>query len=72
VILKSIIGSWTEHHLIVIGALFMVCVMFLPKGLIGFVRPRIEALLMRPSPPEPVLAEPASLTPAALKSGSAS
>lgn len=45
VILKSIIGSWTEHHLIVIGLLFMACVMFLPKGLVGFIRPRIERLL---------------------------
>ncbi|MFH1558382.1 MAG: branched-chain amino acid ABC transporter permease [Pseudomonadota bacterium] len=72
VILKSIIGSWTEHHLIVIGALFMVCVMFLPKGLVGFVRPRIEALLMRHPHAGPALAEPATLTPAAVKSGSAS
>jgi branched-chain amino acid transport system permease protein len=46
VLLKSIIGSWTEHHLIVIGLIFMVCVMFLPKGLVGFIRPRIEARLL--------------------------
>jgi branched-chain amino acid transport system permease protein len=36
--LKSIIGSWTEHHLIVIGILFMVVVIVLPRGLMGFVR----------------------------------
>lgn len=51
VVLKSIIGSWTEHHLIVIGLLFMVCVMFLPKGLVGFIRPRIEERLAE-RPPE--------------------
>ena len=54
VVLKSIIGSWTEHHLIVIGLLFMVCVMFLPKGLIGFIRPRIEEWLAAKAP-EPAL-----------------
>lgn len=46
VVLKSIIGSWTEHHLMVIGLIFMVCVMFLPKGLVGFIRPRIEERLL--------------------------
>jgi branched-chain amino acid transport system permease protein len=35
----------TQHHLIVIGLLFMAVVIFLPKGLLGFVRPRIERLL---------------------------
>ena len=39
-VLKSVVGSWTEHHLIVIGVLFMAAVIFLPKGLMGFVRPR--------------------------------
>ena len=43
VIMKSIIGSWTEHHLIIIGGLFMLAVIFAPKGLIGAIRP----LLMR-------------------------
>ncbi|MDB5593057.1 MAG: branched-chain amino acid transport system / permease component family protein [Hyphomicrobiales bacterium] len=41
VVVKSIVGSWTEHHLIVIGLLFMACVMFAPKGLIGLIRPAI-------------------------------
>jgi len=31
-VLKSVIGSMTEHHLIVIGILFMATVIFLPKG----------------------------------------
>ncbi|MGH6708790.1 MAG: branched-chain amino acid ABC transporter permease [Bradyrhizobium sp.] len=44
-LLKSVIGSMTEHHLIIIGLLFMGAVIFLPKGLIGFVRPRIERML---------------------------
>lgn len=44
-VLRSVIGSWTEHHLIVIGLLFMVTVIFLPKGLLGSVRPAIVRLL---------------------------
>jgi branched-chain amino acid transport system permease protein len=45
--LKSIVGSYTEHHLIVIGLLFMATVIFLPKGLMGIVRPAIERMLAR-------------------------
>ena len=41
---KSFIGSWTEHHLIVIGVLFMSAVIFLPRGLIGVVRPPLVRL----------------------------
>lgn len=44
-VLKSVIGSLTEHHLIFIGLLFMVVVIFLPKGLMGFLRPRVERML---------------------------
>jgi len=44
-LLKSVVGSYTEHHLIVIGLLFMSVVIFLPKGLIGIVRPAIARLL---------------------------
>lgn len=44
-VLKSVVGSWTEHHLIVIGLLFMSAVIFLPKGLMGLIRPMIERLL---------------------------
>jgi branched-chain amino acid transport system permease protein len=69
VILKSIIGSWTEHHLIVIGLLFMLCVMFLPKGLVGFTRPWIERRIVRA--PGQKAAAPA-VSPTIAKSGSAS
>jgi branched-chain amino acid transport system permease protein len=44
-VLKSVIGSMTEHHLIVIGLLFVATVIFLPKGLMGLIRPRIERML---------------------------
>jgi branched-chain amino acid transport system permease protein len=43
-VLKSVVGSLTQEHLIVIGLLFMTVVIFLPKGLLGFIRPRIERL----------------------------
>jgi branched-chain amino acid transport system permease protein len=46
-VLKSVVGSYTEHHLIVIGLLFMGAVVFLPKGLMGIVRPAIECWLAR-------------------------
>lgn len=49
-ILRSVIGSMTEHHLIVIGLLFMATVIFLPKGLIGVIRPWIERRLKGGSP----------------------
>lgn len=44
-VLKSVIGTMTEHHLIVIGILFMAVVIFLPKGLMGVIRPAIARLL---------------------------
>jgi branched-chain amino acid transport system permease protein len=40
-VLKSVVGSWTEHHLIVIGLLFMGAVIFLPRGLMGVLRPAV-------------------------------
>lgn len=43
--LKSVVGTWTEHHLIVIGLLFMGAVIFLPRGLMGFIRPAVARLL---------------------------
>lgn len=43
--LKSVVGTWTEHHLIVIGILFMVSVIVLPKGLVGAVRPWLQRRL---------------------------
>jgi branched-chain amino acid transport system permease protein len=50
-LLKSVIGSYTEHHLIVIGLLFMAAVVFLPKGLMGIVRPPLAAWLSRERKP---------------------
>jgi branched-chain amino acid transport system permease protein len=44
-VLKSVVGSMTEHHLIVIGLMFMAVVIFLPKGLMGLIRPPIERML---------------------------
>lgn len=35
-LLRSVIGSFTAHHQIVIGVIFMVSVVFFPKGLIGY------------------------------------
>ena len=46
-VLKSVIGSWTEHHLIVIGLLFMGAVIFFPQGLMGVVRPWVAKWLSR-------------------------
>jgi branched-chain amino acid transport system permease protein len=43
---KSVVGSWTEHHVIFIGILFMAVVLFMPKGIFGFVRERIEARMI--------------------------
>lgn len=42
VVLKSIIGSYTTHHLIVIGTLFVLAVMYFPQGFIGAFRPALE------------------------------
>lgn len=49
-VLKSVIGTMTEHHLVVIGLLFIATVIFLPKGVMGFLRPRVERLLSRGRP----------------------
>jgi branched-chain amino acid transport system permease protein len=40
--LRSVVGSWTAHHLIVIGLLFMAVVVLFPKGLAGFARSWVE------------------------------
>lgn len=40
--LRSLIGSYTEHHQIVIGVLFMIVVIVAPKGLIGYAVALIE------------------------------
>jgi branched-chain amino acid transport system permease protein len=46
-VLKSVVGSWTEHHLIIIGLLFMAAVIFFPQGLMGVIRPWIVRWLSR-------------------------
>ena len=46
-LLKSVVGSWTEHHVMVIGLLFMGAVIFLPRGLIGLLRPWVERRIAR-------------------------
>lgn len=47
VYLKSMVGTITEHHQMVIGALFIIAVIFFPRGLIGFARERFVALVRR-------------------------
>ncbi|MEA2977209.1 MAG: branched-chain amino acid transport system permease protein [Alphaproteobacteria bacterium] len=49
-VLRSVIGTWTEHHLIIIGLLFMACVIFFPQGLMGVIRPAIARLFGRNTP----------------------
>jgi branched-chain amino acid transport system permease protein len=46
-LLRSVIGSFTSHHQIVIGLLFVVSVVFFPKGLMGYLAPVLEKLLTR-------------------------
>ena len=41
-LLKSAVGSFTAHHQIVIGVLFVISVIFFPKGLIGYLAPALE------------------------------
>ena len=45
--LKSVIGTWTEHHLIAIGVLFVISVIFLPRGLAGSLIPALRRVLER-------------------------
>lgn len=45
--LKSALGTITEHHLIVIGVVFMASVVFFPKGLVGYLRTYVEKWLDR-------------------------
>lgn len=42
VALQTVIGSWTEHHHIIVGLLFMLAVIFMPAGLAGYLRRRAE------------------------------
>jgi branched-chain amino acid transport system permease protein len=47
VVLRSVLSSYTTHGLMIVGALFIVLVLFLPQGFIGWVRPGVSAWLMR-------------------------
>jgi branched-chain amino acid transport system permease protein len=38
--LKTFISGWTQHHGLVVGAVFIATVVFLPAGLVGFLRTR--------------------------------
>jgi branched-chain amino acid transport system permease protein len=40
---ESLVGSYTERHLIVLGVIFIIFVMFLPDGLCGLAQRRITA-----------------------------
>lgn len=44
---KSFVGSWTEHHLVVVGLMFMLAVFFMKRGFIGMIKPVIERRLLR-------------------------
>ena len=45
--LRSVVGSFTAHHLIVIGLVFMASVVFFPRGLIGYAAPALQRWLDR-------------------------
>jgi len=45
--LRSVVGSWTEHHHIAIGLLFVVVVIMAPRGLVGGLAPWLQARLDR-------------------------
>lgn len=45
--LRSVVGSFTTHHHIVIGLLFVVVVIALPRGLVGSSLPRLQRWLNR-------------------------
>jgi branched-chain amino acid transport system permease protein len=43
--LRSVVGSYTEHHHIVIGVLFVVVVIAMPRGLVGYAVPALQRWL---------------------------
>ncbi len=43
--LRSVVGSYTAHHHIVIGLLFVVVVIVMPRGLIGYATPALQRWL---------------------------
>jgi len=38
--LTDVLRSWTEHYLIILGAIFFFAVIFFPNGVVGFIRER--------------------------------
>jgi branched-chain amino acid transport system permease protein len=47
VYLKSIAGTFTTHHLMIVGAIFIAVVIFFPRGLIGYFRSVVVARAQR-------------------------
>jgi branched-chain amino acid transport system permease protein len=43
--LRSVVGSFTAHHHIVIGVLFVVVVILMPRGLVGYGAPALQRWL---------------------------
>jgi branched-chain amino acid transport system permease protein len=43
--LRSVVGSYTAHHQIVIGLLFVVVVIMFPRGLMGYLTPLLQRRL---------------------------
>lgn len=43
--LRSVVGSFTPHHQIVIGVLFVIVVILLPKGIVGYALPALQRWL---------------------------
>jgi branched-chain amino acid transport system permease protein len=44
-VLRSVVGSFTAHHHIVIGALFVLVVILMPRGLLGYAVPALQRRL---------------------------
>lgn len=44
-VLRSVVGSFTEHHHIVIGVLFVIVVIVMPRGIIGYAVPALQRWL---------------------------
>ena len=49
--LRSVVGSFTAHHHIVIGVMFVVVVIVMPRGLIGYPTPLLQRWLDRRQAP---------------------
>jgi branched-chain amino acid transport system permease protein len=52
VFLKSIAGTFTTHHLMIVGAIFIAVVIFFPRGLIGYARSIVIARAQKAAGPE--------------------